>query len=755
MHRTSLGPSVCALIALTALAAPGIAAAQTTERVSVNSAEVEGNDASDTTAMSADGRFVAFISEADNLVDGDDNGEADIFVRDRQTGTTEQVSVNSDEEGGNDSSDDPRITPDGRYVVFSSFSDNLVDDDTNDQADIFLRDRQTGTTERVSLTDDDEETESDGSFLPDVSSDGRYVAFQSSADDLVAGDEEGVSRHLRRDRMAGTTVRVSVGAGGGEPTTTARTPRSAATGTWWPSRRAPRTSRVRRTADFGSDVFVRDISAATTTRVSVDSAGVRGDDESLEPAITPDGRYVVFQSWADNLVAGDTNGASDIFLHDRQTGDTEIVSLTDAEGLGDDDSFRPDISADGRFVSFESWATNLVAGDTNGTDDAMVRDRQNGTTTRVSVSTTGTEGDDETYVPLISDNGFVVGFSSYATNLVDADTNDVSDVFVRDFTPPNSPPVAVDDAYSVIGGATLTVPAPGVLGNDTDADGDPLTAVLVSGPSSGTLVLQPDGSFHVHARREHGRAGDVHLPRQRRVADSNVATVTITVQAGCEGRRATITGTAGNNVLRGTSGNDVIVGLGGNDQIDGGSGNDTICGGSGADTLDGRFGRRRAARRHRQRQPQRRLRQRRAARRRRRRHRGRRRRRRPPVRRRRRRSAPRRRRRRPARRRRRHPRPLRRRGRHRHRHRRLRDHRERALTGPPAEQRPAPHDRQPERRQRDEEDEVVGDGQRRDVADPRDREEDAAGDQRPAAPARLDAEPAAARRRSRPRRSGP
>src|SRR4051812_6160209 len=110
MHRTSLGSSVCtlvALIALTALVAPGIAAAQTTERVSVNSAEEEGNAASDTTSMSANGRYVAFISEADNLVDGDDNGEADIFVRDRQTGTTVQASVNSDEEGGNDSSDDP------------------------------------------------------------------------------------------------------------------------------------------------------------------------------------------------------------------------------------------------------------------------------------------------------------------------------------------------------------------------------------------------------------------------------------------------------------------------------------------------------------------------------------------------------------------------------------------------------------------------------------------------------------------------
>jgi Tol biopolymer transport system component len=591
MHRRSLGYSVCALLALLALVTPGTAAAQVTERVSVDSAEVEGNAASDTTSMSANGRFVAFISEADNLVAGDDNEAADIFVRDRQSGTTQQVSVNSDEEGGNDSSDDPRITPDGRYVVFSSFSDNLVDDDTNDEADIFLRDLQTGTTERVSLTDDDEETEFDGSFLPDVSSDGRYVAFQSYADDLVAGDDEEVRDIFRRDRLTGTTVRLSVGAGGAEADDDSSDAAISADGNLVAFTSAARNLTAPLDPDFATDVFVRDIAAAATTRMSVHSSGVPGNAASLEPAITPDGRYVVFQSDATNLVTGDTDGVTDIFLHDRENLVTELVSLSDTEGFGDDDSIRPDISADARYVSFESWATNLVAGDTNDTADAMVRDRTAATTTRVSVSTTGTESDDESYVPLISDNGLVVGFSSYATNLVDEDTNDESDVFVRDFTPPeNTPPVAVDDAYSVVGGATLTVAAPGVLANDTDAESNSLTAVLVFGPSSGTLALQPNGSFtYTPGENTVGPVTFTYVANDGS-ANSNVATVTITVQAGCEGRRATITGTAANNVLNGTGGNDVIVGLGGNDQIDGGSGNDTICGGSGADSLIGGSG---------------------------------------------------------------------------------------------------------------------------------------------------------------------
>ena len=297
MHRTSLGPSVCALIVLIALAAPGMAAAQTTERVSVNSAEVEGNDASDTTALSADGRFVAFISEADNLVAGDVNGQADIFVRDRQTGTTEQVSVSSDEEGGNDSSDDPRISPDGRYVVFSSYSDNLVDGDTNDEADIFLRDRQAGTTERVSLTDADAQAEFDGSFLPDVSSDGRYVAFQSYADDLVAGDEEGYLDIFVRDRVAGTTVARERGHGrrGGRRRQRG-TPRSAATGTWWPSRRRHEPRVVRRTRTSTATSSCATSPRDHRARERRQRRRARATARAFEPALTPDGRYVVFQS---------------------------------------------------------------------------------------------------------------------------------------------------------------------------------------------------------------------------------------------------------------------------------------------------------------------------------------------------------------------------------------------------------------------------------------------------------------------------
>jgi Tol biopolymer transport system component len=202
---------------------------------------------------------VGLVSNASNLVEGDTNNDLDIFVHDRQTGVTEMVSVSSTGAKGNGRSNGLALTPDGRLVAFSSTSANLVSGDTNGEFDIFVRDRQAGTTERV----------------------------------------------------------------------------------------------------------------------SVSSSGEQGNGRTLSPAISDDGRFVAFDSLADNLVDGDTNGrwAWDVFVHDRLTGVTEMVSVSSAGVQGSARSDYPDISADGRFVSFHSQASNLVSGDTNGSPDVFVRDR--------------------------------------------------------------------------------------------------------------------------------------------------------------------------------------------------------------------------------------------------------------------------------------------------------------------------------------------------------------------------------------------
>jgi archaellum component FlaF (FlaF/FlaG flagellin family) len=172
---------------------------------------------------------------------------------------------------------------------------------------------------------------------------------------------------------------------------------------------------------------------ATTERASVDSSGIQGNRNSGNPSISADGRYVAFDSAATNLVPGDTNGLVDVFVHDRQTGRTTRVSVDSKEIQGNNASWEPSISADGRYVAFDSAATNLVPGDTNYVVDVFVHDRQTGQTTRVSVDSNGIQANQESVGLVgISADGRYVAFDSYATNLVPGDTNDLVDVFVHD-----------------------------------------------------------------------------------------------------------------------------------------------------------------------------------------------------------------------------------------------------------------------------------------------------------------------------------
>jgi Tol biopolymer transport system component len=293
-----------------------------TTRVSVATGGGQANSGSFDPSISADGRYVAFVSAATNLVSGDTNNFQDIFVHDRQTGQTTRVSVASDGTQANGHSYAPSISADGRYVAFASLASNLVSGDTNGAWDVFVHDRQTGETTRVSVASDG--TQAIGFFFgssPSISADGRYVAFDSWATNLVSGD-----------------------------------------------------------TNDKPDVFVHDRQTGQTTRVSVSSDGTQangGPGWSGNPSsISADGRYVAFHSYADNLVSGDTNSATDIFVHDRQTGVTTRVSIASDGTQANGFSASPSISADGRYVAFMSGATNLVSGDTNNDWDVFVHGRE-------------------------------------------------------------------------------------------------------------------------------------------------------------------------------------------------------------------------------------------------------------------------------------------------------------------------------------------------------------------------------------------
>ena len=356
--------------------------------VSVSNRGVQGNSWSAIEgSISSDGRYVAFSSAASNLVDGDTNKTYDVFVHDRETGQVSRVSVSSAGIQGNRHSYQPFISASGRYVAFSSAASNLVPADTNEAIDIFVHDRDTGQTARVSVSSEGGQANRN-SYQPSISADGRYVAFSSEATNLVDGDTNRADDVFVHDRENGQTRRVSVSNEGAQGNSNSMDPFISAGGRYV-AFAADASNLVSGDTNGTYDVFVHDLLSGLTSRVSVDSAGREANGKnfgSRHPYLTGDGRYVTFGSFASNLVEGDTNGFVDIFVHDRESGETGRVSVSSQGVQGDYDSYSPSsISDDGRYVAFYSDASNLVAGDTNGCRDIFVHDRQTGQTERVPV----------------------------------------------------------------------------------------------------------------------------------------------------------------------------------------------------------------------------------------------------------------------------------------------------------------------------------------------------------------------------------
>ncbi|MBI1851379.1 MAG: HYR domain-containing protein [Planctomycetes bacterium] len=422
MYRLSskvISPSTVALcVALAMACESSFANTGGTVRISVDSAGAQGNGRSGATLdrllISADGRFVVFDSDATNLVADDTNARSDVFVRDRLTNETIRMSVDASGAQSNGTSVEPVISIDDRWVVFRSSASNLVAGDANGVDDVFAKDRQTGAVVRVSVSTAGVEA-SDSSFAPAVSSGGRYVVYESFASNLVAGDTNNTRDIFLTDR------------------------------------------------DADADGIYDEPGAIATVRLSISTANVQGDDESRKPSIVPNGRYVAYESDATNLVPGDTNSATDIFVRDRIAGTTTRVSLTAGGLQANGASVDPVISGTGRYVVFASDATNLVSGDTNGARDIFVRDRDTdadgifdeagaSTTIRVSVDSAGAQAGAASDDASITGDGRYVVFRSIATNLVANDTNGRSDVFIRDLQTGTTTRVSIDSSSFEVNG---------------------------------------------------------------------------------------------------------------------------------------------------------------------------------------------------------------------------------------------------------------------------------------------------------------
>ncbi len=488
---------------LGALAPPVLA--QSTTCASVGFDGSGSNGFSSDASISADGRYVVFRSFATHLVGRETNGFSQVFVRDRVLGTTSLVSVAASGELGNDNSSvyaGRSCSSDGRYVVFDGYGDNLVPGDTNGVPDVFVRDLLTGAVERASV-DSSGAQANDASFLGAISADGRYVAFMSHATNLVAGDTNNAWDVFVHDRQTGSTERVSVDSAGVQGNFNSGTDDQLNYGlsisgdgrcvAFW----SAATNLVAGDSNGFPDIFVRDRSSGTTERASVSTGGAQANDRATSPWISSDGRYVAFASGASNLVAGDTNNRVDVFVRDRQGGTTERVSLT-AGGteITNGDSADCSMSPDGRLVLFGSNAPNVVAGDTNGYSDIFVRDRQAGTTECVSLGLGNAIENFYSAGPTCSADGRYVAFDSPSTNLVPGDVNDLSDVFVRDREDGTNFTSLCDPGLGGVAGCPCSNPPSGAgrgCENSAATGGATLSAGGAAFLSSDSLVFTTSG----------------------------------------------------------------------------------------------------------------------------------------------------------------------------------------------------------------------------------------------------------------------
>jgi Tol biopolymer transport system component len=342
-------------------------------RVSVSSSGGQANDHSTTPDISGDGHYIVFRSDATNLVPGQAPFFArSLFVHDRLTCKTTLISVYANGTQSDGNAQNPSISSDGRYIAFDS-SDDFTSQTTTFYNDVFVIDRLTRQSKLASVSSSG--TIANGSStMPQISGDGRYVVYHSGASNLVSGDNN--------QRF---------------------------------------------------DIFVHDLQTGETTRVSINTAGVQGNGDSYNPVISNDGNKIAFHSSASNLQVGDTNNTDDVFVRDRQAGQTVQASAASNGDLANTWSAYPAISDNGRFVAFRSYASNLVPDDTNNTYDVFVRDLETNQTQRVTVAYDGTQEAINSGIDpnaLSADGRFVV-FEAYSRLTAD-DTNNFSDIFVRD-----------------------------------------------------------------------------------------------------------------------------------------------------------------------------------------------------------------------------------------------------------------------------------------------------------------------------------
>jgi len=501
-HHRLIAHGFCLVGAL--ILGSSIAAAQgDVARVNVDSVGAQANAGSNLPSLSHDGRYVAFASTATNLTAGGTSGARHVYVRDRQTSTTTLVTQHLGIQANGDS-DAPVLSADGRYLAFHTLASNLGPLDGNGSTDVYLLDRQTNT---FVVASNGLGGPSGGSCCPGISADGRWVAFYSGAADLVLNDTNSFADAFVYDRTnIGTPVQIlSVGPGGvpadfgsgfaGQGATSGQIAVSSnPNGTDCYVAFQSLASNLVPGANTGFlTIYMRDTATATTSLISATSTGAPIFGDSLGVGMSADARYVVFNTSAPGVVPGDT-GYGGTFIRDRIAATTTKVSRSSQQISAAGGPFmspfpyHPSISADGRFVAFESGAANLVPNDSNNRNSIFVRDLVENRTWRVDNGPAGAQANNECVAGWISGDGSTVAFASSSTNLVAPDTNGAVDIFVETFRPTTYGYCYGDGTGAACPCGNIGGPEKG-CDNSFDTNGALLLGLGTTSVSSDTFVL--------------------------------------------------------------------------------------------------------------------------------------------------------------------------------------------------------------------------------------------------------------------------
>lgn len=401
-------------------------------RLSLSETLIQPDSESWDAAISTDGRYATFYSASDKLIDGDSNKSSDLFLFNFDTGELTKISKNEGVLFGISTDMGASLSSDGKFIAFTTGGSDYGIVDTNTCWDIYVYNREEDTYERVSESTEGNQG-NNYSRTPVISEDGRFVAFSSASNNLDGYHYDGGT--YIHDRLLHITKFLASGY--------ARTPSMSSDGNLIAFQSNDNTL-VPNDINNEIDAFVYDQLSKTYEIVDVNNVGVIGNYGANSPSISGNGRYVAFMSASTNLLPDvDINGKSQIFVHDRSSGENILVSVSNENVAGNGTSWYPKISQNGRYVVFESYATNLVDDNNNycgsnlleNCHDVFARDLWEGVTYKVSITSTDQETNGNSKNPAISGDGLRIVYESQAYNILPGDTNGYWDIYSTTFIP--------------------------------------------------------------------------------------------------------------------------------------------------------------------------------------------------------------------------------------------------------------------------------------------------------------------------------